>query len=84
MNVLIAGFGILGRNLCNLYLERGDSVRALAFSADEFKGIEHPNLQTVTGDVTRPETLAGLCEGMDLLIFDKILSNPLAMYNKHF
>ena len=68
MNVLIAGVGILGRNLCTLYLERGDHVRALAFSASEFEGMEHPNLQTVTGDVTRPETLAGLCEGMDLII----------------
>lgn len=68
MNVLIAGVGILGRNLCTLYLERSDHVRALAFSASEFEGMEHPNLQTVTGDVTRPETLAGLCAGMDLVI----------------
>ncbi len=68
MNVLIAGVGILGRNLCTLYLERGDHVRALAFSASEFEGMEHPHLQMVTGDVTRPETLAGLCEGMELII----------------
>lgn len=68
MNVLIAGTGILGRNLIDLYLKRGDTVRALAYSQKEFQGLEHENLSTVTCDVTRPETLAGVCDGMDSVI----------------
>ena len=68
MNVLIAGTGILGRTLIDLYLNRGDTVRALSFSDDDFQGLEHPNLQPVTGDVTHPETLLDLCDGMDVVI----------------
>lgn len=68
MNVLIAGTGVLGRNLIALYLKRGDNVRALAYSQREFAGLEHPNLSTVACDVTRPETLAGVCNGMDAVI----------------
>ncbi len=68
MNVLIAGTGILGRNLIELYLARGDRVRALAFSQREFRGLEHTHLTTRACDVTRPETLAGACNGMDAVI----------------
>ena len=76
MNVLIAGAGILGRNLIDLYLKRGDTVRALAYSQKEFQGLpalshaegEHPSLNTVACDVTRPETLAGVCEEIDIMI----------------
>jgi len=68
MNVLIAGAGILGRNLINLYLERGDTIRALAFSQRELQGLENSNLSTLACDVTRPETLAGVCEGMEVVI----------------
>lgn len=68
MNVLIAGTGILGRNLIRLYLERGDTVRALAYAQREFDGLEHPRLSAVVCDVTRPETLAGVCDGMEIVI----------------
>lgn len=68
MNVLIAGTGILGRNLIRLYLNRGDNVRALAFSEREFEGLNHPRLETVTADVTQSETLAGVCDQMDAVI----------------
>jgi len=68
MNVLIAGTGILGRNLIRLYLERGDAVRALSYSPRDFQGLENSNLSTVTCDVTRPETLAGVCDGMNFVI----------------
>lgn len=75
MNVLIAGAGILGRNLISLYLERGDTVCALSLSGN-FQGLpalsnaegEHENLRTVACDVTRPETLAGACDGMEMVI----------------
>lgn len=68
MNVLIAGAGILGRNLIEKYLERGDTVRAIALSQNGFQGLESPNLSTVLADVTRPEMLKGLCEGIDAVI----------------
>lgn len=72
MNILIAGAGILGRNLIELYLERGDTVRALAYSLDEFQSLgdkrNHPNLSAVASDVTDPDTLIGVCDGMDAAI----------------
>ncbi|QHI69592.1 SDR family oxidoreductase [Tichowtungia aerotolerans] len=68
MNVLIAGTGILGQNLIRLYLDRGDRVRALARLQEEFNGLDHLHLETITCDVTRPETLNGVCDGMDLVI----------------
>ena len=72
MNILIAGAGILGRNLIELYLDRGDTVRALAYSLDEFQSLgdkrNHPNLSTVAADVTRPDTLTGVCDDMDAAI----------------
>lgn len=68
MKVLIAGTGILGRNLIRTYLGRGDTVRALAYAQREFQGLEHPNLSTAVCNVTRPETLAGVCDGMDSVI----------------
>lgn len=68
MNILIAGTGILGRNLIRLYLNRGDNVRALALSQQDFEGLDHPRLETVTGDVTLPETLTGICDDMDMVI----------------
>jgi uncharacterized protein YbjT (DUF2867 family) len=68
MNIVIAGTGILGRNLIRLYLERGDRVRALSYSPRDFQGLEHPALTTVACDVTRPETLARVCNGMDFVI----------------
>jgi uncharacterized protein YbjT (DUF2867 family) len=76
MNVLIAGTGILGRNLIELYLARGDTVRALAYSPRGFQGLpvlsnvegEHPKLSTAVCDVTRPDTLTGICDGIDAVI----------------
>lgn len=68
MNILIAGTGILGRNLIKLYLERGDKVRALARIPEEFQGLSHARLETRICDVTRPDTLNGLCDGMDFVI----------------
>jgi len=68
MNILIAGTGTLGRNLIRIYLERGDNVRALSYSKRDFQGLENPRLNAVTCDVTRPETLAGVCDGMDFVI----------------
>lgn len=68
MTILIAGAGILGRNLIHLYLKRGDTVAALACSMNKFQGLKHPRLRPFSCDVTRPETLTGVCDGMDAVI----------------
>lgn len=68
MNILIAGTGILGRNLIRLYLNRGDHVRALALSKDSFDGLRHPQLDTVAADVTQPDSLSGICDGVEAVI----------------
>jgi uncharacterized protein YbjT (DUF2867 family) len=64
MNILIAGAGgALGKALVNHYLEQGDAVSALVLKAAEMEGIAHPRLKVVTANVTRPESLCGVCDG---------------------
>ena len=60
MNLLIAGAGgILCKQLINLYLEAGHTVRALVLRESELAGFTHPALTLRAGDVTRPDQLAG-------------------------
>ena len=69
MNLLIAGAGgALGRELVRQALERGDSVAALVLNRRELQGIEHPRLQILEADVTRPRQLEGLCQGRHQVI----------------
>lgn len=69
MKVMIAGAGgILGRKLVSRYLERNDTVVALVLRAAEMKGMEHPRLQIVAADVTRPETLHNTCTGCEVVV----------------
>ncbi|HOW98763.1 MAG TPA: SDR family oxidoreductase [Kiritimatiellia bacterium] len=69
MHMLIAGAGgVLGRELARQALARGDRVRALVLARRELDGIEHPLLEIREADVTRPETLRGVCEGADRVI----------------
>ena len=69
MKMLIAGAGgLLGRELVRLSLARGDDVRAVVLSRRELDGFEHPQLDIREANVTRPETLRGLCAGMDRVI----------------
>lgn len=70
MNVLIAGGGgLLGRELIKAFLNNGDRVKAYALREEEFAGLPpHPQLVTGSCDLTRPETLDGICEGMDSVI----------------
>ncbi len=69
MNILIAGAGgALGNALVNRYLERGDEVSALVLRAAEMAGIEHPRLKVVTGNVTQPGSIAGVCDHQEQVI----------------
>ncbi len=69
MNLLIAGAGgVLGRELVRQALARGDHVAALVLRKGELRVIEHPRLRLIEADVTRPEQLAGICQGMEQVI----------------
>ena len=69
MNVLVAGGGgVLGRLLIKALLSRKHTVVSFAYSASEFEGLQHPGLRTCACDITRPDQLHGLCDGIDTVI----------------
>lgn len=69
MHVLIAGAGgPLGRQLIDRFLEKVGRVTAMGFSLKEFAGLYHPRLTVRACDVTKPEQLAGLCQGVDMVV----------------
>ena len=69
MNILIAGAGgVLGHEFVRNCLARGDHVAALVLRNGEMKGIEHPHLRIIEADVTRPEQLTGLCNGLQQVV----------------
>jgi uncharacterized protein YbjT (DUF2867 family) len=69
MNVLVAGGGgILGRLLIKELLEKGHAVSSFAYSAREFEGAQSPNLKTFACDITKPEQVRGVCNGIDAVI----------------
>jgi len=55
--------GHVGGNLVRALLARGDQVRVLVRS--EPTGLDGLDVEVVTGDVTRPETLQALFDGME-------------------
>ena len=67
--VLIAGVGgVLGRQLLDAFLKRSVFVDGFAVSEKEFAGIETKLGRRRTVDVTRPETLKGVCDGVDAVV----------------
>lgn len=68
MHVLVAGAGVLGRELMRGLVDRGHEVTGLALRDREFDGLNRERIRCVTGDVTRPETLQGLCAGVDVVV----------------
>lgn len=66
-SVLIAGAtGYLGRFLCAEYRARGDHVIALVRDRSRAQTLEADRL--IEAEATRPETLAGVMEGVDLVV----------------
>jgi uncharacterized protein YbjT (DUF2867 family) len=66
--VLVAGAtGYLGGFVAREFKRRGYYVRALTRSAERLKKMEGELDEIVVGEVTRPETLAGICDGIDLV-----------------
>jgi len=68
MNVLVAGSGVLGRELIRLLSEQGHSVTCISLHESDFDGILKENLNCFTADVTQAETLGGICDGIDAVI----------------
>ncbi len=66
MNVLIAGAtGYLGRFLCAEYARRGHHVTALVRDTTRTEGLADV---LVEAEATRPETLGGIMDGVDLVV----------------
>ncbi|HNS81385.1 MAG TPA: NAD(P)H-binding protein [Kiritimatiellia bacterium] len=69
MRILIAGAGgVLGRHLVTAFLARDHEVLAIAYAEREFEGMAHERLTTRACDVTKPEQITGICNGMDMVI----------------
>ena len=69
MRILVAGAGgVLGKLLTEEFLARGHAVLAAAFSEREFDGMSHENLVTRGCDVTKPDQIQGICEGVDIVV----------------
>jgi uncharacterized protein YbjT (DUF2867 family) len=67
-HVLVAGAtGYLGRHVVAACKRRGYRVRALARSAGKLDGQDDPPEEIFEGQVTEPETLSGVCDGIDVV-----------------
>lgn len=66
--VLIAGAtGYLGRYVAEVCKQRGYIVRALGRSEEKLASIKHLVEEVHLGEVTDPESLASLCDGVDIV-----------------
>ncbi|MCP4692292.1 MAG: NAD-dependent epimerase/dehydratase family protein [Desulfobacterales bacterium] len=69
MNYLVTGAtGFVGPWLVKRLVGAGESVRCLARSGEKAAGLESLGAEVVIGDVTRPETLAGVADGVDVVL----------------
>lgn len=67
--VLVTGAtGFVGRHVCRHLHERGDRVVALVRATSNRDPIRHVVDEFRVGDLGRPESLEGCCEGIDLVI----------------
>ena len=75
--VLVAGAtGYLGGFLAREFKNRGYRVRALARWPEKLDPFRDSLDEVVQAEVTRPETLVGVCDGMDV-VFSSAPSCPL-------
>lgn len=69
MRILVAGAGgVLGRKLIDSLCKKKIEVVGLGYREYEFSGIENKLLKALCCDVTKPETLNGICNGVDIVI----------------
>lgn len=66
--VLVAGAtGYLGQFVAREFRSRGHFVRALARSPEKLEPLRNELDEIVQGEVTRPETIEHLCDGIDVV-----------------
>lgn len=63
--LVTGGTGFVGRRVVRKLLDDGWMVRALVLESERSRIPEHPNLEPVIGDVTRPKTLRGTMDDVD-------------------
>jgi dihydroflavonol-4-reductase len=67
--VLVTGAtGLAGANICQLLIERGDTVRALARAGADTEPLESLGVEVVTGDVTDADDVLRATTGCDAAI----------------
>jgi len=68
MKTLVTGAtGFMGAKLCEALAKRGDQIRALVFPDEDYSHIKDYIAETVEGDITRPETLDGVGDGVEVV-----------------
>lgn len=59
--------GVMGARLTQRLRQAGWQVRALVLPNDPLRSRVHPSCEVREGNVTEPSTLAGLCDGVDVV-----------------
>ncbi|HNQ85381.1 MAG TPA: NAD-dependent epimerase/dehydratase family protein [Deltaproteobacteria bacterium] len=68
MNALVTGAtGFIGSVLARELIDQGHEVRALALPGESAKELERLGIDIRKGDLTNPESLRGICDGMDVV-----------------
>jgi nucleoside-diphosphate-sugar epimerase len=73
MRILVTGaHGFIGSHLTERLLASGHAVRALVSPWGDTRNLReaegNPSLELIRADITRPDTLAGACDGIDAVI----------------
>jgi nucleoside-diphosphate-sugar epimerase len=66
--LVTGGNGFVGRHLVSALLDRGDTVRVLAFPGEETSALEERGVAIHHGDIRRLDDLAGPMEGVDRVL----------------
>lgn len=65
-NVLVTGAGgFIGKVLCKRLIEEKFKVTGLAMPGETTENLEQMGVAIVRGDLTMPETIRGICKGID-------------------